>query len=552
MPKIPMANKPGMIQHQRANVPMSGAPGMNFRMDEGAALSRLGQSIADTGEKLGRAGSRIVSAREDFYLQLQYTQDRLAATEARNLFYSINDELETRMIDNPAQFSKFGEWAAEADKKYADSVLDFTRKMSPDFRKQFDAEMAGIRERSLEERKRLGKRATVAACYNLFQSQWKYAALRGDLAECRRLLDYHTGKLISQQEREQKELESYHFADFGKVKNLIDAGSAEIAGELKAKDKNGNYLNFKALTISERDSFIRTAEANDARREAETDQKVLASFADGNILYSDEELKKQHEAGMLSDRQYHTYKGWNSEFLDKKKRAADYQATRQEKAVKANRQQQLDALFSRVGYDENGFSRTLDDTDFSDAFDKIKKICGKDYSLYDDAMQKLNALRKKDLSFRKTPLYKDGDAMITLWKKAGKMAAVKTGVIWDTSAGDTSDEANFFVERALRMDLENYCLEHPQANSKELYDHLAGKLEDYNRMELLKIITAGGRSVNKTAEANDPFNGEVRMGTDEERMKTAGNKQTPDIGTRRKTRDGRTAIFDGKGWKVAK
>lgn len=502
MPKIPMANKPGMIQHQRDTVPMTGAPGMNFNMDESRALMNLGERIGNAGAKIGDAINRTVSVREQFLVKQQYTQDRLAATEARNLYRNINMDLENRMAENPAEFEKFKDWAAEADKRYAETVLDFTQKMSPEFRQQFESEMKGLRSENLMRRTRIGIQAKVTADYNLFQSQWKDAALRGDLTACNRMLEEQNGSLISQQEYEQKKLDFNRMAVFGEVKRLVEAGTPDIVSRLKKRTEEGKYANFRSLDDASRDRFIRFAEAEETRREAETDQKVLAALADGNILYPDDILKKKHQEGTLSDRQYHTYKGWYDSYRAKEKRAADYQANAKEKAAKATRQQQLDRLFSLIGYDENGFSKTLDDSAFSDAFGKIKKICGNDYSLYSDSMQKLNSIRTKDLSFRKTSLYKDGDGILSQWKKAGRMAAEGW---WGRDAADTSDEAKFFVERAMRMDLENFCLEHPKASTKELYDYLNGRLQTYNALKLEKIITSGGKSMQKAVENANPY-----------------------------------------------
>ena len=288
MPKIPMVNKPGMIQHQRSTVLMTGAPGMNFKMDESRTLMNLGSEISNASAKIGDAVNRAVSAREQFFLKQQDTENKLAATEARNLYRTINTELENRMAGNPAEFEKFKDWAAEADKSYADGVLDFTKKMSPEFRQQFESEMNGVRTENLMRRERIGIQAKVTANYNLFQSQWKDAALRGDLTACNRMLEEHNGLLISQQEYEQKKLDYGRLAAFGEAKRMVEAGTPGITGKLKERNSEGHYANFTGLDDAARDRFIRVAEANDAQKRSDENQTLVDRLNSGEQITAED------------------------------------------------------------------------------------------------------------------------------------------------------------------------------------------------------------------------------------------------------------------------
>lgn len=284
MPRIPMSDKAGMIRHQRDTVPMSGTVGMNFNLNQGRTIADLGNVIADAGNKIGHSGMQIVSARNQFLAQEQETQNKLAATQARNLYRKINSDLEIRMAENPAEFSHFREWAVQADKQYSEDAKEFTDKMSEDFRKQFDTEMEGLRVESMKQRSLLGIHAKVTSDYNLFQAQFKDFALRGDLAECNRLLEEHRGNLISEQEYQQKKLDYNRLADFGEVKRLIEAGTPDIASRLKERDSSGNYTNFKHLESSARDRFMRVAEANDAQKRADENQSLLDRLNNGEQL----------------------------------------------------------------------------------------------------------------------------------------------------------------------------------------------------------------------------------------------------------------------------
>ena len=100
MPRIPMSDKGGLVQHQRDSVPMSGAPGMSFKLDEGQAWKELGAQIGRAGESFGGAMMNYAKAAQD-------TDNKLAASQARNLFSGIQGELAGRMAEHPQDFGKF-------------------------------------------------------------------------------------------------------------------------------------------------------------------------------------------------------------------------------------------------------------------------------------------------------------------------------------------------------------------------------------------------------------------------------------------------------------
>ncbi len=299
-----MADKPGFVRDVRGTVPAPNAP-MNLGMEDAQALNRFGGALADAGDKISNALFRTVGAMNQFHAQEQAAADHLAATEARNLYSQINGELEQRMAANPGEFEQFGDWAAETDQKFRDAASGIVEKMSPKFRAQFEADMQGLRQQSLARRQNVALQAKVTADYNLFQAQWKDAALRGDLNSCDRMLDAQreTG-LISQQEYDQKKIDFYRLKDFGEVRRLIDTGDKEIAEKLTARDKDGNYLHFTHLSQGERDRLTRYAR-NVADEQANQRQMafLVAAAKNGECMTKDE-LGAMHDRGEISDEEY--------------------------------------------------------------------------------------------------------------------------------------------------------------------------------------------------------------------------------------------------------
>ena len=339
MPRIPMSDKGGLVQHQRDSVPMSGAPGMSFKLDEGQAWKELGAQIGRAGESFGGAMMNYAKAAQD-------TDNKLAASQARNLFSGIQGELAGRMAEHPQDFGKFREWAQEADKRYADEVKQYTDKMSQGYRKEFEVEMDGLRTRALQDRVRKGIQAKVTADYELLQAQWKDAALRGDEAESRRLLDEHRGVLISEQEYQQKLLDYERMRDCGAAKRLLESGERGLAERLRARNEDGCYAEFPKMDDGYREKLIRAAKSQDEERTRQLDENLLKRFTDGNLDYGD--VKEAYDRGEVPVK---LFASWQRKFRELKSAEIINEADRNLNALK---------------------SRSLDDGELKMVFDGLR------------------------------------------------------------------------------------------------------------------------------------------------------------------------------------
>lgn len=307
MPKIPMGSKAGAAPDQRAVAYLHNVPRMRYYGSDGTAeaLINFGRSVEDTGGKISGAIGKTVSAREQFYLHQRNLDDQLAATGARNLYRGINSEVEVRMAREPGSYSEFGKWAQEADKRYGEEVRAYTDKMSPDFRKQFELEMQGLRADTVHRRRLFGIHGETTAKKDVFRSQWKDAALRGDLGECRRQQEYAVKeKLIAPEENGRLTLEYNRLSAYGEVKRALDAGTPGLAAILKERNDDGGYKNHTGLAESDRDRFIRAAEAGDAKREVEAINSFNASLVAGENKTTQAELDAMRSDKTISDAAY--------------------------------------------------------------------------------------------------------------------------------------------------------------------------------------------------------------------------------------------------------
>ena len=315
MPRIPMSDR-GFVPHVENNVRMHGAPGMDFGMENVRALRGAARGLNDFADDVLSLGA----AARDYVERQADTQNKLAATNARNLYRAYNEELENRMAANPADFKEFSKWADETDQRYLDDVRQYTEQMTTDFRNQFNAEMEGIRIDSLGRRSRIGIQAKITADYNMMQTLFKDAAERGDEAECKRILDEHRGTLISEEEYQQRMVDYGRIADSAAAKREVDAcstlpdgtevpaeqsvgRSAAVLKKLQERDSDGNFINYKGITEDYRDQLIRVANTQKNKAELESRQVFLAEVNHGNVP-TEEELKAKHESGELTDEQF--------------------------------------------------------------------------------------------------------------------------------------------------------------------------------------------------------------------------------------------------------
>lgn len=450
MPKIPMLNQ-SAVNHQSSTVHMTGAPGMNFKMDESRALINFGNTLSDFGGTIANAGNKTVSAKVKFLQQQQYTEDRLAAAEARNLYRNLYSQLDARMTENPAEFAKFKEWAEETDKTFGEQLKPIADRMSPQYRKEFDAEMAGMRSEGLNRRIKIGTQAKITADYNLFQSQWKDAALRADLDECNRLLEEHRGRLISEQEYQQKKLDYNRMAEFSSVKKMIEANSPRVL-ELLQERADAGYKNFVSLDENSRNQLIRFAKAKDAEIAAEFTQNYITQINSGTLTDTVDDLKKQFAEGKISRSQFNAAMPYVKKYHEDLKRTKT-QETQQELRLKQLRTEDAAGAFVyNTLYASDGSKRSLAAEQLAAKRLELYNLCGGSVSLLEKYLPKLNSAASADQKndFWKTP---DG-GIIDKWITA--IGKDRYAYRWDPDGWEDSEDWSEEQQMAhhLRMNLQ--------------------------------------------------------------------------------------------------
>lgn len=186
-------------------------------------------------EGLGQGLLRLTDGMIEYYKQEADTQNKLAAQNAQNLYLAINEELENKMAANPADFKSYVEWADKADQRYLDEVRQYTDQMTEPFRKQFNAQMEGVRIKSLSRRQHIAINAKVTEDYNNMQSLLKDAAARGNAEQYKSILDTMLSAAIWQTKGDAWSTLHGGFAIYeytrqqAKKRGLTDAEAHEVA-----------------------------------------------------------------------------------------------------------------------------------------------------------------------------------------------------------------------------------------------------------------------------------------------------------------------------------
>lgn len=393
MPKIPMLDQ-AAVNHQRSTVHMTGAPGMNFKMDESRALINFGNTLSDFGGTIANAGNKVVSAKVKFQQELQYTEDRLAAAEDRALFKEGASALNLKLADNPgASDEEKKEWVNEFQKQYIAGRKQYTDRMSEKFRKLHDVEMLSISDSYARNRLEILTNAEVTRLQNESESLCKKACERGDFAEAERIVRENSGKLFNPEvARKLLEHDLPMRRDFYSVSKLVDLNPAQAVADLETTDKNGRYTNFINLSPDTRKQLLRYAKAKAAEQLTNEYQEICAGIvSSGKFPFTKEQMDEYHASGVWSAKKYNMinslYEGYQKSLVQKdtqKNQAQEKQKTAMLNSIKG----QIDLM--EYPHPDNAAEFKLKYTE------QIQKIFPKDPYRQAQAIEHLDNFLKND------------------------------------------------------------------------------------------------------------------------------------------------------------
>lgn len=496
MPKIPWNNQLNQIRHQNLAVHASGGPGGGFGMEKAQSFRQFGEEIRNAGAQIGSAVTRFSDMRRD-------AENKLASTQARNLFRSMQTQLNQRMADHPEDSDLFEEWARETDQKFEEESRKFTGKMTWQFKNQFETEMSGIRDQALQERLYILNQALTQKNYDLFQSEWKDAAIRGDLSECTRMLSEHRGTLISEQEYQQKMLDYQRLSAFGEVKREVEAGSPGIIGRLKERSSDGQYKNYTGLEESARDSFIRLAEANDAKKRTDENQQLLDRLNNGEQISVEDidrffEGQTAPEAVRQKNQQRRIVQQFAKAHAEAKKQA-EREAAQEAREVEREKQKKRSAEINEHEYRILTYDFSPDPARRQIQYSELKNEIFTKYPNDGATVKKLttqldevlNAKVKPDSSYKNSYIYIKAKYMLSDMEKAFYSRYPGRGESWysfATNVYNNSSELEKSNYKMAEVQLDNFIRENPSATEQDVRLFLDTLKRDVNWAECDKLI----------------------------------------------------------------
>lgn len=487
MPDIPKSN-PGLLDHVNASAPLSNHQ-LRYYGGNGTAeaLGNFRRGLDGAVSAAAREYQRSTTAIADFKKKQEDTENRLSAAEARNAWAKIDGELTNRMAKNPAAYDKFKEWAKEADNNVAEVIKPFLDKMTPDFRKEFELELAGRRQAAFTNHVHTGILAKVSAEYTRFQNLFKdYAVNNYDAAI--KLLDDHRGVLINENEyRTKRDIDLPKIFQSAQARRDIDANKEDIISVLEQVDDKGNHVNYPNITPEHRNTLLRYAKAKDAQRRADENTAIYEGLSMGATITKEdiewvfegktsaEDLRQKQEQIQMVER---------------------FESAR-ERAKTAAEQKHFDTKLNNALYELMTMEFPANEDEAKKLLaDKTRQIFN-DYAGNGNAVSRLKtqldetykATRKQSqgkdvvsVSYKNTPEYQAAIAEISELKKRGKLAADKPGWGDDESAGTAT-----YIEKMLTIDVDNYIKKNPNVQMHELSKYLTEQVEFYNKSTVEEI-----------------------------------------------------------------
>lgn len=498
MPKIPMLHTPGQIEHRRATVPMSGAPGMDWGHEESRTLEKFGDRIIDSGDRLYDSATRLLSIRKEYEKKREYTENNLAKTDAGNLYIESENSLQSRMRENPDQYEHFHDWELDMIRQYREQVREYTGKMSADFRKQFEAEMDGVYLRHNKEREAIYRSARETSGKNRLRAQFDDAIKRMDANACQSLIQAHKGILLSESEAELWSMTADRLIEKNEVRGMLGkTGLGEIRSYLEARDESGNYLYYPKLHESDRKELIRDAKLYDAEYCKAKVTDLFERLHNGEEEITVDMIEKEFEGRTGTEDL--NLKHEMIRMVKKFKSARESALANLNKANAEREQQKYDDGINKKSYELLTYSWSSDPKERQEQYDKeLTSLAstyvsdGKAYKkLKSDLDESYNAIAKPDESYKNSFIY--GYMMRELKRKKESFFSIKpeeerpSG--WNIFGSEYNDDEEILKNnyRMAIKEMDEWIRVNPTATESEVDTQISALIRAVNETSYKKL-----------------------------------------------------------------
>lgn len=471
MPQIPIPQKPRLARTGDNSVRLSGAPDLNWNVDHG--LARMGESIGHAARNIGSAVLRYAEESAE-------AENTLAAAEAERIQRDGDNKLDERIAANPGAYEQYGEWARETDAETSEKLRPVLGRMTEKFRRGYEERMLIRRQQAVSERVRLGNLARSKAQLQAFDAEFLEAARRGDAVTAEFMLTRETGRLFGQEGADERRKQFDQVSSGYAARAMVDAGTPDAVERLEARNEDGSYKEYPHMEQGYRDSLIRYARERQADREVEQRDAFVARLLRGDAISEQEILDnpkyapgtKNEFVSLLRAREGRTKSAREASAAgQRQKEARDAQDARDRMAVE----------IMDIAWNPDESERRKQ---YSSACAEIAETFldhpGHILTLRRQLDESLKAFEKPDSSYRNSAAYQYGENLIAQLAMQGKFFAQKPGKFWGTNNTEDKPTAQY-VENLVRLDLDRYVQNHPNATEKEIRELIVTMTDDYNK-----------------------------------------------------------------------
>lgn len=309
MPKIPLSQRAGAIQHVRTAAPINaGGQTLKYYGGDGTA-----EAFAKAGERIGSGLEKLGHSMLQFARQTQDVENNLAAAEDRALYNERSNALLNQLVSNPgASEEEKNKWIKDFEENYAADRKEITQRMSTAYRTQHDVEMTSLAKTFAAKRSLAIRESSVTGQLNRAMDLYKRSCESGDFEEAKRILHDNKGTLFSEEQvKHFTEHDLPMRQDFFDAKQLAESDPRTALAALNEKNANNEATNFRNLTPDSRQQMIRYAENLADQREQQWNEDMLAQYASGHKVFTDEQAKAMLERSEITSRQYTNILNWN-------------------------------------------------------------------------------------------------------------------------------------------------------------------------------------------------------------------------------------------------
>ena len=535
MPRIPTLQVPNVQNASNNTIVSSVQNGDLVRAD---ALNNSLENV----RKVLHHGMGLVNQ----YQQMRTdSEDILASAELKKLQASKFGEFQQKMAENPFEYEKFEEWRNEYENSFAEEALPIYSKMSDQRRKIMQEEMELQKEDRKNNVLNMMIQADATAKRERFISLYEDGVKRQDGIFLKELIKNCRGKIISDQEADNRLGEIERFSQWYEAKDQIASGAMDITSKLEERSESGAYKNFTQLSESDRSKLISYSRQVQAENIYNSNEEFRSKILTGEVI-TEEEINKDFESGKINRAQFNdrlevvkklnalrqekelqSQKELEKAELQKKREAASAAAEKFEHDVDAFDLRLLMFEFDPIKEKRMEQRNALQEeilkkyqAEHPDVAARLYKQLNSSFKAADERLTDTNNKASSMRELKNQPNYVYAMQQMKSMINDGQFGYKEKGWLWSSTEEDKSGT----IASILPLKIDEFMQNNPDATQEQINNFLQDLKKQVNQTYFKDILSTWG-NLNNTNYVKKKFN-------DNEIL--------------RQTRDGRIAVYNSE------